>query len=440
MADPPDPELRAGPDPTRYGRWNETTGHPVSGGSYWNNTYVTWGQRTYPPGAGWSDDWQWWYQYADSAQANWDITALVVEARWTTDQYTLGDGTFRGDLQPGRLELRVWDTKGLFRGLSKRGQIWACYTPTGAAWAWHIDEITQLLAPPGAPGYFDLVITGNTWPSQLSTISYGTFPRAAESANARLAWAIGAIAGDRNLVLAPTTAALAADPHVVPATAQSNGLNPSWLQIMRDAASNGVLWWEWVPGVPGTYPGSVVIHYDLWDTVRARPLDPAQVVAGSPWEQGNTNAITQAQWAGTRSDGTTKDTLSTLGSFWGALGLFAIGPMRIWGDISAAGAQRAAVDATNTAIFNAYGQPDPAYVDSIQMVSGDRSAVQGGATTTPWDPAAMVYRPTDRLDWARVAGQPTEAYSVVSTSYVLNARSWSADHTLARYVAPTHLP
>ena len=102
-ADPRAPE-------TAPGYWDRYT--------YWSDGVTQWGAKTWPAGAGWHDAWRWWYQYDDQTQPAWDLTELVVEARWTTDSHTLGDGTLhRGDLQPGRLELQLHDPTGKVRGL-----------------------------------------------------------------------------------------------------------------------------------------------------------------------------------------------------------------------------------------------------------------------------------------------------------------------------------
>ena len=63
-----------------------------------------WGQPPQGEG-GWGKDWRWWWQRGDAVAQFVDLTAMVVEARWTTDSHSMGDGTFRGDLQPGQLTL-----------------------------------------------------------------------------------------------------------------------------------------------------------------------------------------------------------------------------------------------------------------------------------------------------------------------------------------------
>jgi len=79
------------------------------------------------------------------------------------------------------------------------------------------------------------------------------------------------------------------------------------------------------------------------------------------------------------------------------------------------------------------GDPSVTYVDSISMISGDR-------TTIAWNPTKMVWPPHGVIQWYRVSGQPQESYRVVKSDHVLNARSWTVAHTLEPFVQPTHIP
>ena len=281
------------------------------------------------------------------------------------------------------------------------------------------------------------MLTANSWPYQLTTAGYNG-ARGAESVAARLNWAIAAMNADPTLLLAPITASVAPDTHTVQPTTQSSGLWPPWLKILRDAAANGVLWVENVPGAAPTAGGSWVIHYDVWQEVQPRTLNPAQVVAGTVWNQGNGTTYTQVLWAGTErverghhrvADGAELHPGGDLPDRRHA----PVGEHR-----NERGAQLGTVTSTATAIFNAYATTVP-YVDTITMLSGDRTTPLGAAST-PWDPTAHVYRPNDRIDWARVPGQPVESVPRAVVGPHPQRPIVETTHTLARYVAPTALP
>ena len=397
-----------------------------------------WAQIVWPPGAVWKDAWRWWYQYAAGAVLL-DLTDKVVEARWSTDSHTLGDGTFRGDLQPGRLELKLYDGDHALAGQSKLGQIWATFVPTGATWCWFVSEYATPLAATGDPALTDLVVTADTWPDRLTVSSYQS-GRPAERVDARVQAIVDRLNTDTGLFLPAVAGSIEADAHTVPAvvaTTEASTVFPAFLQQLRDAASNGLLWLEAVPGGAGQ-AGSLLVHYMLVETVLARSLYNDQVVAGSVWSQGLDGLITEVAWHGTDATGATFDYATFAGS-WGAYGLHKSGPWRVWGDVTAAGAQRAACDAIANETLKQRGNPNLTYVDQLEMVSGDRRHPDG-TPANAWDATRMVWPPHGVIQWYRVDGQPQESYRVVRSDHVLTARTWIVNHVLEPFVQPAHIP
>jgi hypothetical protein len=369
-----------------------------------------------------------------------DLTASIIEARWSTDSHTLGDGTFRGDLQPGRLTLRLWDPKQRLLGVSKLGTIWGTYNPTGATWCFFLDSITVQLAPPGAPVLNEMVVTADAWPDRLTVSSYQS-GRPAETVAARVNAIVARLGSDTGLVLPAVTGTVEADTHTVPAVVsvagQSTSVFPSFLQQLRDAASNGLLWLEAVPGAGAGLPGSLIVHYMLVETVAARPLTNDQVVAASIWEQSLAQLLTEVTWAGVNASGVATR-YDTVAGGWGAYGLHQV-TLRVWGDVTAGGAQRAATDTMAAEILKVRGAPDAVYVDTIDMVSGDRTH-PNGSPGPAWDATLMVWPPHGVAQWFRVTTSPQESYRVASSAHVLNSRGWTVTHTLEKFVQPTHIP
>ena len=400
----------------------------------------TWGRRSYPPGAVWRDQWRVWYQYGSTTYPEWDLTDLVVEARWSTDGHTMGDGTFRGDLQPGRLALKLIDPTQRATGLDQSGTIWLRFEPTEATWCFFIHDITSLLAPPGDPARWDVVVTADSWPDRLTTPSYNSL-RPFETVTNRLNAIVTRLGSDTGLILPGVTGAVATDPHYVQALTQTTGtpsvFSPPFLDQVRQAAANGVAWLE-ARSVPTPHtPGTLVLHYDLWGTVTARPLYEAQVDTDTPWTFGLDHVITQTVWTGTDNAGT-QTTIDQVGSGYGTWGVLKMGPLRILGDVAFAGAQLAAVTATGNTILHDHGNPTQ-LVDQIVVTSGDRSHPDG-TPSTPWDPAANVWTPTDVMQWHRFGASTLETYRVTQTEHRLTATVWESTHHLEMFSSPTALP
>jgi len=392
----------------------------------------TWQGRQWPPGAVWHDDWRWWTQHG--ATYDRDITANVIEARWGTDSHTLGDGTFRGDLQPGRLNVKLYDATQDLAHIDKLATIWATFNPTGDTWCWFVDQVTQQLAVPNDPLRNQLVLTADTWPDRLTASSYNA-GRPAEAVDARVNAIVTRLNTDSGLALPAVAGAVEADPHIVPAVvstpSEGTTVFAGFLQQLRDAASNGLLWLEAVPGAGAGDAGSLLVHYQLVETVWAHSLYNDQVVAGSVWTQGHDSLVTEMEWSGVNSAGAASDYLAYSGG-WGQYGLHKVGPLRIWGDISAGGAARAATDAMANETFAQRGDPNLTYVDSLQMVSGDRQH-------SAWAADQMVWPPHGVMQWYRVDNRPQESYRVQKTDHILTARQWWATHTLEPFVQPTHI-
>ena len=200
-----------------------------------------------PPSGGWGDDWRWWYQVGPTV--NRELNEMIVEARWTTDGHTLGDGTFRGDIQPGSLTVRLWDPNHVLDDLPKAGAMWAQYKPTGATWCWFYDSFTRGLVAPGDPAGADCVFSGTQWPLRFTTwTQFTNYP--AQSAAARLAAVVATLnaqAGASALNMPAVAGNIAPQTQLVPAAPlqqQPSAFQfyPAYLQTVRDAATNGIAW------------------------------------------------------------------------------------------------------------------------------------------------------------------------------------------------------
>ena len=97
-----------------------------------------WGSA-YGPSGRWKSDWVFWYQTGRTFQR--DLTGMVVEAHWTSDSHTLGDGTLRGDIQPGNCQIRLNDPEHVLAGIDKHGAI----QPPGAGAADRLELERPLL-------------------------------------------------------------------------------------------------------------------------------------------------------------------------------------------------------------------------------------------------------------------------------------------------------
>lgn len=399
-----------------------------------------------PSPEGWGKDWRWWWQGGGHpTQTYVDITDLVVEARWSTDAHTTGDGTLRGDLQPGLLTLRLWDPDRVLDHMDLTGGIWATYVPSGATWYWLFESLARGLYAPGDPGAADCVFTGSPWPSRLSSGRPGlSFP--AQSVSARLTALASAMNSDSTLSLPAVGAAVAAQSQTATATAvdTSTGVYPSYLAQIRDAASPGVAWMAaqaaTSPDVLGHYPGSLTLSYARWETARQRTLDRSQVVAGPPTTAGVDFLVTHLHWtailgsSGAQSD---IDLTSGLVSTWGYLGP---GTMRLWGNVTAtSGPEWQACYTTGTNVILDRDDLTEQYLSTISLQSGTRWTPAGKPATAQWDPYAHVFLPTDVAVLADDGGTP-RYYRVVKSDHRLTSTVWQTTHYLEKFTAPTPLP
>ena len=415
-----------------------------------------WGGR--PPGwPGWGDDWAWWYQIGQNGIGG-NINLLnpyIVEARWTTDSHTLGDGCFRGDLQPGTVTIRLWDPlKRLAYMSNKAGAVFALYKPTGAAWCWFFESLTKGLYAPGDPLDADLVWTGTTWPFRF-TAPITLNGMAAQPADSRLTTIVNRLNNNRgNLQIPVTSGAIAAQSQMVAANqADQNGLFPSWLQEVRNAAPNGVAWLA--PGPDTTPPqvgggtaghGTLLLTYARWDAAAQRTLDRSQIIAGPAVSAGIDWLVTMAAWQAVNAGGATtalRVTGTALANIWGMQGP---DQMRLWGDVTATtGAEYAATLATGNALMAARSDSTEQVLDTITVQSGVRTRPDGRPGLAAWDPYSHHWLPTDVAVIPPPPGAPpaptiTSLFRVVKSEHRLTATIWETTHTIEKYVSAQPLP
>lgn len=395
-----------------------------------------------PPEPGWGADWRWWYQLGTTVWA--DLNELVVEARWTTDGHTLGDGTFRGDLQPGTLTLRLWDPTHILDAIPRMGAVWAQYTPTNAVWCWFYDSFARGLFSAGDPAAADCVLTGTLWPIRLSTPSqFTSYP--AQSVSARLsaiAATMSSHGGANELCLPAISASVAAQSQgmvanpVASMPAQTVGVYYSpYLQSIRDAAAPGV---AWMAPVSAGGAGSLVLTYARWETAVQRTLDNSQIVAGPPTTSAADWLISAVSWTAIRgSDGNT--TYQALNWAPQAYGVSGPAGLRLWGDLlNPSGPEYAAVAATSQRLLQDHGDPAERWLSTISLQSGPRWSATGQPAAGQWDPYAHVFAPTDvaviRHDGA------DHRYRVTKSDHRLTSAVWQTTHYLEKFTAPTALP
>jgi hypothetical protein len=405
------------------------------GQSQWNADQWRRGPIPNPPHAGWGDDWRWWYQYARQTKPEWDLTTKVVEAQWSTEGHTMGDGTLRGDLQPGHLTLHLNDPTGLLVTLSMTGMIWGQYRPTGATWCYFIDTITAGLSPPGSPERWNVVITGNTWAQRLTTGQWMAGPFPQQSVNARLTGIAANMNADTGLYLPAVTSSIGADPHTIPATVPDPaGFWPAYLQQVRDAGALGLVWLDAVAPTDHAAPGVLWLTYTTWDSAPARALDEVQYNAGTAWSFGFGNVVTRMTWNATSylAAASKLDVVSSGYGSWGVEGK----TVRIWGDVTPGAPQEAPCRTITQTIFDAVGMPKP-YVNQIMATSGDRMHPDG-SHGAPWDPTAHVWRPHHVMQWNREG--TAERYRVTQTAHRLTVWRWESMHTLEVYIPAAAMP
>jgi hypothetical protein len=218
-------------------------------------------------------------------------------------------------------------------------------------------------------------------------------------------------------------------------TAPDFNAYPGWLEWIRTAAANGCAWLE-ARSVPAPRSaGSLVLHYDRWESVTGRLVYEDQYNAMTPWTYGMDHVITYLSWNGTDAAGV-ESSAGQYGSGWGAYGKEDLGPMRVLADVTG-GNDRAAVLATGDAILNDHGAPAQR-VNQLMVTSGDRTHPDG-TPSYAWDPASNVWTPRDAMQWRRFGAPDLETYRVQSTAHRLTARVWESVHTLEMFSQPAAL-
>ena len=398
---------------------------------------VGWQATQFAPGAGWGSDWQVWFQ--DGVNVVWDMTASVVEARWTTDSYTTGDGSFRGDLQPGSLQMQIHDAGHRAETLPRTGTIWLRYLPANLAWGFYLDTVTRQLVAPTDPTAADVVIQGSAWPVRLTTDCLHTFTRPAERADTRLTAIAAWLSQNTDLALPRYTANVAAQSHAAPAVAAvpTWGTYPAALTLIREAAADGVAWLT--ASTDGTGAGQFALNYARWETAPPRDLVASDVVAGIPYDASMDSLISAVEWTGMKGDGTTIVNAAS-GSKVYNYG-FVKASMRVLADLGVGTADQSAVNYTGLNLINTHSDPTPAQLSAVTCTSGPRTT-PAGATGPPWRPTAHVWTPNEVLNWVAPAGQTWgyTAYRVVKTAHRLRAAAWDSAHTVEPYTPASPLP
>ena len=394
-----------------------------------------------PPEPGWGDDWAWWFQ-PGAAGSPIALNGMLVEARWTTDSHTIGDGSFRGDVQPGTLTARLWDPNHLLDNLDKYGAIFAWYRPTNAVWCWFYDNFARGLYAPGDPAAADCVYSGVTWPTRLTSLRNET-GFAAGSVAARFA-AIVAGLGAAGLYLPKVTGAVAAQSQQMLASAADTStgvlLFPGYLAAVRDAATDGVAWLGYTTAGP-TGPGAMVVHYARWETATVRILDRSQIVAGPPVTASIGWLITLLVWAATNGANAAASTFHLFGPSVSTVGVQGPGTLRLWGDVSTTGAPEwNAANATGVRLINDRADATEQTLSSISLQSGARWQAAGGQPSkATWDPYAHIFAPTDVARIDDGAGHLKD-YRVQKSDHRLTSTVWQTTHYLEKYTAATPLP
>ena len=390
-----------------------------------------------PPEQTWGTDWAWWYQLS-----NWDpainLNPLLVEARWTTDSHTVGDGTYRGDLQPGTLTARFWDPGHQLDNLDKFGAVWACYKPTGACWVWFYDSFTRGLFSPGDPAAADCVFTGTMWPSRLTSLRNDT-NFASQSVNARFAAIVTGL-GAPGMSLPAVTGAVAAQNQTMLASASDTStgvlLFPGYLTAVRDAATDGIAWMQPTAAPPAA--GTLTLNYARWETTNPRTLDKSQVVAGPAVTASIDWLITLLVWAATNGTNAAASTFHLFASNVATVGVQ--GPnLRLWGDVSTTGApEYVGANGTGVALVNGHSDATEQVLSSVSLQSGLRWSAAGKPAAADWDPYAHVFSPVDVMSLD--TGSGPKQYRVTKSDHRLTASVWQTTHYLDKFTAATPLP
>jgi hypothetical protein len=413
-----------------------------SAGTVWDG--AEWQAGT-PPAPDFSKEWRCWYQVGSTATGNplIDLNPYLVEARWSTDSHTMGDGTFRGDLQPGTATIRFWDPGHHLDYLPQNGCVFLLYMPTGACWCFFYASQARGLYAPGDPLDADTVLTATTWPVRLTNDQgSATFP--AQAASARLGAVVDALnTVNFGLQLPAVGKAIAAQNQQVPATVPTSVVSniysyPGYLAVVRNAAADGVAWLQ--PSGAATGVGTLTLNYARWETINARVLDRSQVIAGPAVTLDSGYAVTRVDWAAVDNSAVATELLIRGGN-WGSHGMQGPSGMRVLGNVgqSPNGPEYAACNQTATQLCSDRSDGGAHVLDSIDVQSGVHRTKAGGLSPTPWDPYSHHFTPVDVVSLVDNTGNTTR-YRVTTSAHRLTATIWQTTHTLEKFTAPTPLP
>jgi hypothetical protein len=319
--------------------------------------------------------------------------------------------------------------------------VYLLYKPTGACWYFLYESLARGLYAPGDPADADCVFSGTTWGSRLTVANLQT-ARPAESVSARLA-AMVAVMNTGGFVLPNVQSRIATQAQAVAAVVPGNnvqGTTPPILQMIRDAAANGIAWLAADAGATG--PGTLIFNYARWETMNPRVLDRSQVLAGpavtasTGWYVGNVDF--SASKAGAQTTWIVWGP-STVGQ-WGVQGPSGL---RIWGDVQNAsgvvGPENAAVQATGYQLCTDRHDPTERLLDSIDVYAGVHRTPTGVLSPTQWDPYAHHFAPIDVASIVDSTGA-TKKYWVTQSAHRLTATVWQTTHTLDKFTQATALP
>lgn len=398
-----------------------------------------------PPSQGWGQDWRWWWQVGSDPASIIDLMGLVVEARWTSDSHKLGDGTFRGDLQPGTCTVRLWDPAHKLDNLNKLGAVWALYQPTGACWCWFYESLSRGLYAPGDPADADAVFVGTPWPTRLTTPRWdGNFPQ--QSAAARMAAIVNLLnTANPSMSLPVVTGNIAGQGQIVPAIAYTTtdpfNQYPDLLTQVRTAAADGVAWWTPTAGATGV--GALTLNYGRWEAANVRPLGHSQVIAGPATTADLSIYLSFVNFATVNGATAAAYNVSTLADLAHRALVGFQGPnMRFWGDanINGNGAEQAALITTANNLINDRSNPSELLLSSVDVQSGGRTGPAGGPSSAEWDPYGHTFSPIDVAAVADTGDILVKNYRVQQSSHRLTANIWQTTHTLDKYTAAAPLP
>jgi hypothetical protein len=399
-----------------------------------------------PAGQTWNGDWQIWAQL-DQETILADITGQVIEAQWSTDSYTMGDGSYRGDLQPGRLTLRCLDPAGTMRDFDNMATIWLHYAPANLTWLYFLDSRATSIAPEGSPNP-GLVLAADSWPPRLMNDCWAQAERGKEPVANRMAHLYGRCQNDPGLHLPriPGDSFIAPQGQYVDPIAWITGPNNSrainmtigHLPQLRKDSADGIFWARprRAAGGWGEWPWS----YDRWEAVWPgfRTLAPDQILAGPPVTRSTDWVTSVWKWSGRDAYGEANHDIWQFGSGWGIYGIQGPSP-DVWAALQyPETAETAAVLATGQAVLNARSHAGVPYLSDVTVRSGTRFAPDGTPRPGSWDPLAHHWPPIEVLEVTHDGA--TRQYHVARSEHRLTSKVWETKHSLEVYVPATPLP